>query len=483
MIENNLETFENVPRKAKFSLALGGFANGLLSGLPFANLTFFYEEKLGLNSRLVGLAWLIFAIWNTVNDPLFSYIIDNTRTRIGRRIPYIRYGSVFYGACFIFCWFPIASPNNQIGLFFNLLIALFLIDTAFTFIGCCFFSLPNEMAVTAKQRASITIYSSAFMFLNLAIGLGLPIFLLTGQEGIHPLFKPIMVFLGVACTIILFVTSYGIKENMFAQEQPHEGFIEGLRKTLKNKPFWIIMIPAFCLSLIIPLIQTGILYYIEYVLAGQDIKWFLFAFVIFVILGIGVNIRILDKWYVKKTSILTYILFTLAFILTFVLGYNAWLAIIPFSLFGFSFGGGLLVNAVLMGDCIDNDELITGERREAIYGGVNAIVTKPGISIANAVFLELIMAFGFIRPEIVNGVAIPQSQPMIAKIGIMFALCIIPAIGTAISAIALHWYPLDGQEWLMKKKFILELHEKKEKEYLKKLRQGLMNKNQSELKR
>nr|MDO8111403.1 MFS transporter [Candidatus Sigynarchaeota archaeon] len=89
MSDDRVVLEETVPRKVKFSLGLGGFKNGFLSGFPFANMTFFYEQKIGLHADLIGYAWLIFAIWNTLNDPLFSYIIDNTRTRIGRRIPQV----------------------------------------------------------------------------------------------------------------------------------------------------------------------------------------------------------------------------------------------------------------------------------------------------------------------------------------------------------------------------------------------------------
>ncbi|GAG62563.1 unnamed protein product [marine sediment metagenome] len=110
---------EHVSVKVKLGFSFGGFANNILNGFVFANLTFFYNQKLGADATLLGIAWLIFAIWNTINDPIASYFIDNTRTKIGRRIPYIRYGSIFYGLAFIFCWFPIAPLDNQIALFFN----------------------------------------------------------------------------------------------------------------------------------------------------------------------------------------------------------------------------------------------------------------------------------------------------------------------------------------------------------------------------
>ena len=460
---------EHVSVKVKLGFGFGGLANDILNGFVFANLTFFYNQKLGADATFLGIAWLIFAIWNTINDPIVSYFIDNTRTKIGRRIPYIRYGSIFYGLAFIFCWFPIAPLNNQIALFFNFLIALFILDTMFTIVGCCFFSLPNEIAVTAKERASVMVYSNVIRFINVVIGTVLPIVLLTGQEGIPSTFGISIIIIGFSCTLLLFITSFFIKENIFAQMQPHEPFIEGLRLTLKNKPFWIFMIPSFCINLIYPILQTGLLFYIDYIVVGQNIILFVLALIIGITFGMGFNLKKIATWGSKKTMIISLSLISISFAILFFFGRNSYIAAIPIFCIGIGFAGTLITNSVLMGDIIDNDELITGKRREAIYGGVNAIVTKPGISIANWMFLGIITIFGFVEPIVENGISIKQPQPELAIIGMLIAFCILPAILIGISAIALCWYPLDGPEWLKKKKYIMELHEQKEREYLQKL--------------
>ncbi|MHA1845846.1 MAG: MFS transporter, partial [Promethearchaeota archaeon] len=103
MVDNNVAMpQEDVPKKIKLNFSMGSLASDILNTLVFGNLTFYYQIKLGVDGQLLLIGWIIFAIWNTVNDPLFSYLIDNTRTKIGRRIPYIRYGSIFYGLAFIF---------------------------------------------------------------------------------------------------------------------------------------------------------------------------------------------------------------------------------------------------------------------------------------------------------------------------------------------------------------------------------------------
>jgi len=242
---------------------------------------------------------------------------------------------------------------------------------------------------------------------------------------------------------------------------------------LKNKPFWIFMIPAFLIGIVLPIFSTGILYYIDYSISGQTPIFVLLAMLIGIVLGMVLNLKKIAIWQPKKTMIINALLIATGFTILFFVGSNAILAAIPFLIVGIGYAGGMVAIPVLMGDAIDNDELITGKRREAIYGGVNAIVTKPAISIANFIFLAVIVAFGFVVP---TGVIQPQTD--MALIGLLFAFCIIPALLLVLAAVALRWYPLDGPEWLEKKRHIMELHEKKEKEY----RQSLSENKKSKVK-
>ena len=85
---------ENLPLKSK--LAYGGFAAGvsLPSQIFFSTITFFYNTVLGLRPEAIGIAWLLFSIWNMLNDPIFGFLIDHTKSKkYSRRIPYNRFGA------------------------------------------------------------------------------------------------------------------------------------------------------------------------------------------------------------------------------------------------------------------------------------------------------------------------------------------------------------------------------------------------------
>ncbi|MCK4473086.1 MAG: MFS transporter, partial [Anaerolineae bacterium] len=90
---------------------VAALGTSLISGTYGALLPIFYQDYLGLQARWIATAAVIYAVWNGINDPLFGYITDNTRFKLGRRIPYMRYTAPFLALTFILVWFAPAQAG------------------------------------------------------------------------------------------------------------------------------------------------------------------------------------------------------------------------------------------------------------------------------------------------------------------------------------------------------------------------------------
>ena len=84
-----------------------------ISGTFGALQPIFFQDYLGLQARWIGIAAVIYAVWNAVNDPLFGYITDSTRSKRGRRIPYMRFTAPFLALTFILVWFAPPQAGQQ----------------------------------------------------------------------------------------------------------------------------------------------------------------------------------------------------------------------------------------------------------------------------------------------------------------------------------------------------------------------------------
>jgi GPH family glycoside/pentoside/hexuronide:cation symporter len=459
---------ENIPLKKKIAFGTIGAGVGMLSEIALGSaLTFFYNIKLGLNEDLVAIAWLIFGIWNAINDPLFGIFEERTKTKIGRRIPYIRYGAPLFALTFIFCWFPIFT-SSETALFWNLLLALFLFDSTYTMIGLITYTLPAEMCITQEARSSFSLYSIIFGALGMIVAMMLPLILLTSGESstdLNPLFQPAMIIVAIfACGIMVWGSFY-ITENQYAMHEPTLGFVQSITATFKNKAFLIFEANNIFYTIGWTILIGTLTYYVQFILglSGGMASVPLFAIFLMLFIFIGPANKLVVKYGLKKMYIVGLLITVVGFLLLFFAGSNIVLSFICLCLIGIGFSPITLTGSPLMQDIIDYDEILTGKRRETTYAGVNALLTKPSISIANAMFLMIIKAYDFDKTQTV--------QSSSAQTGILLAFCFIPAVTLLLAAFFSYFYPLDGEKWQKQKMALNEVHQQKEIAFLKKMKE------------
>ncbi|TFG17931.1 MAG: hypothetical protein EU530_09945 [Promethearchaeota archaeon] len=465
---------ERVPKSAKVAFGFANAGVGLLSGIINGGLSAFYNIKLGLEPGKIATAMLIFAIWNALNDPIFGILEDRTNTRIGRRIPYLRYGAPVFGVMFMLSWFPFlqyifnASANiEQWALFANFLIVLFLLDTMFTLVGLVTYSLPSEMAITAKGRAKVQVYGVYLGAIGTLGSLLIPTFFITTSTSVVTLYV-VMGITSIVGALLLFVSSFFLVENEYAMREEKLSFWKSIITCFSYKTFWLYEFSNFFYQIAWVIISGLISVYIRYELELSGIMSFIPIVIIFlmVLTFTYPASLIIKKWGVKKTYLIAAgVSIPILVVMYFVSSINI-LAMIVLGLFGVMVAAMTLSNSPMFFEIIDKDELENGTRRETSFSGMNALFTKPAISIANAIFFAIIGAFGYITPT----EAIPDPvQPTSAISAITFATTIIPAIALGVSIIFIAFFDLVGPEWEAQKAKLAEIHIQKERAYIQKL--------------
>ncbi|MBN2157620.1 MAG: MFS transporter [Candidatus Lokiarchaeota archaeon] len=458
------EIKEKLPLSQKIHYALANMSLNSLNGIIGSGMIFFYTNKLLLDPDLVGIAWLIFGIWNAINDPLLGTLQDRTKTRMGRRIPYLRFGSFVYGALFILCWYPLGNIANELVLFFNLLLALCAFDTLFTMLGCILYPLPAEIAIKSSNRSTLMVWSNIIGGIFGLVTNVLVTYLLIGDESteIHPLFKPAMIAIGILMSSIMFISSFFLKENLYTVEEEPLGFIESFKETFKNRPFIIYEAGVFLFLIAQTMLTTGLLYYINDVLNLSGIQ-VVIPYVLLALSQVGFSIlanRLVPIYGLKKLLIGGAIWVCGSLILMFGIGWWFIGALIGLLIASFGIAVVSLTSSPLFADIIDYDEIQTGKRREASYSGIQAFLTKFCISIGNWLFLFIIKRFGYEANQ--------TSQSQFAQLGIMLSMFVIPAIIAISTLLIVSYYPLYGPEWEQQKLELAKIHHEKEIEFLKK---------------
>ena len=119
------------------------------------------------------------------------------------------------------------------------------------------------------------------------------------------------------------------------------------------------------------------------------------------------------------------------------------------------FGGYSVFGTPLIYLCIDEDESNHGTRREGMFFGMSALITKPASSLGPIVATIILVVFKYVTDAPVS------AQPDSALLGIKILYFLVPAIVTAFSLYFIHKYPLYGDKLNEIKEKVEVIHKEK----------------------
>ena len=449
----------------KFYWGVAALGTSLISGIYGGLLTIFYQDYLGLSARWIGIAATVYALWNAINDPLFGYITDNTRSKHGRRIPYMRFTAPFLALTFILVWFAPPQAGQQ-ALFWWMLVTMLLYDTFYTIIGLVYSALLPEVAESDAHRNDLQISSSLFAMLGTLLGFLIPDMVRpkAGETSLVPLYVA-MIIVGVVSMILILITTFKVKERPeFSVVDDPVPLWDAIKFTFTSKSFLVLVAENFMAILMSSLILGSIFYLADYVLQWPAMQLLAFLFIP-LILGIPLT-TLFRKWLgvVGAQQFLLVLagvgLISVAFVPK---------ALIPvcIALAGLGLAGPQTLTNILFAQVADEDELRSGARREGAFFGVNALITKPAQSIAIWITPFILERTSFITRASNLG-EIFLDQPTEAILGIKLFSGVIPGVACLLGALLLVWYPLRGKRLKEMQEKVLALHQEK-REKLEKL--------------
>jgi glycoside/pentoside/hexuronide:cation symporter, GPH family len=438
---------------------VAALGTALISGTFGALLPIFYQDYLGLTAKWIGIAAFIYAIWNAINDPLFGYITDGTRSRMGRRIPYMRFTAPFLALTFVLVWLA-PRGAGEVMLFVWMLVAMLLYDTCYTIVGLVYSALLPEVSESDAERNGLQISSSLFGLLGTLLGFLIPDFF-RPKAGTSPSFLPLqvaMVVMAVFAMLLIIATTLKVKERKeFTQVDQPLALWPSIKYTFTSKAF-LILVSANFMSILMQSLVLGTMFYLaDYVMKVATIK-LLIALFVPLIIGVPLTTVFRRRFGVVGTQQLLLVIAGIGLsLITVAPPVLVWVCV---ALAGFGLSGPQTLSNILFAQVADEDELRSGVRREGAFFGVNALVTKPAQSVALALTPFILAQTHFVT-RAANAGQIFLDQPTSAVFGIKLIVGLIPGIAMFIGAFLLQFYPLKGKYLAKMQEEVLALHAKK----------------------
>jgi GPH family glycoside/pentoside/hexuronide:cation symporter len=412
-----------------------------------------FVAGMGMSPAHIGWVFLIFRLWDGVTDPVMGWISDNTRTRWGRRRPYVLIGGLLSGAIFPFLW--LGQPEWSEGLKFGYLVGIgLLFYIAFTIWAMPFQSMLTEMTPDSTERTSISAYLSFFGKVAAIMGTWiwaltqLPIFNNpeTGEVDSLRGMRVVGLVLGLLIMMLSVLPAFLIKERNpdFIASQPKVPFWATWKRTFENVPFRILAFFALIFAFGINLVQ-GQMFYLRtyYALEGNTVFSAQLTGIegtISMVLGI-VSIP-LFQWLCIRIGKKETLMFSTGLILlatwlswfTYTPKYP-WLALVTGVLLTPGYTGMWLVIPSMIADIIDDEELRSGDRREGGFNSIFAWLGKASTSLAYGLAGVIVVWCGFQIAQKAD-----QSPEAFFNMRVCFA--VLPTLFLAPSLFLLARYPL-----------------------------------------
>ena len=448
--------------KYKVTWGVASLGSSLISGIYAAMLPIFYQDYLGLSAKWIALAATIYAVWNAINDPLFGFITDNTRSKHGRRIPYMRFTAPFLALTFVLVWFAPAGAG-EIAQFWWMLVTMLLYDTCYTIIGLVYSALLPEVTESDAERNGLQISASLFGMVGMILGFLIPDMVRpgTGSDSSLLPFRLAMIGVALVAMALIIFTTYRVKERKeFTQVDKPLSLIESMKYTFTSKSFIVLVAENFMAILTSSLVTGSLFYIADYVMQVPTIN-LLIALFIPIMIMIPLTDLLRKKFGVLRTMQLLLVVAGVGLIaLPFVPKPPIWGCLI---LAGIGLAGPQVLTNVLFAQVADEDEIRSGVRREGAFFGVNALITKPAQSVAIALTAWILESTNFVTRESNNGL-IFLDQPDSAIFGMKIFLGLIPGIALILGAVILHFFPLQGKYLAELQERVLNLHAEKHEE-------------------
>ena len=383
--------------KAFFALAdfYGGGGQAFISVVYF----FFLTSIIGLKPVLAGAVTLISEIWDAISDPLMGIIGDNTKSKMGKRRPYILIGGCLLAVAFSLIFLPV-KEMEEISKFIYCTVTYLFYNTISTMINVSYSSLSSEISEDSAERDSANVLRLVVSTAGGAICTLLPSIVLDMYKGgsidITTLYLIVGVGFGVLFAIPVILCSIFVKERVQVTSEKKKIHIKEFIAPLKGKPFRQLVGMYLGQALCMDVFSTGVAIFAMYVTTPKgSVTVFLGIFIAVQLLAFPLINKLIKTKNINVIYRFGLPLSVVALIFFAIFGSNLYAAYVCVFFVAVGFAGAQLTSWIMFPHTVDALELVSNKRQSGTCSAIMTFARKSSSALVIFLFSLVLQFTGY----------------------------------------------------------------------------------------
>jgi Na+/melibiose symporter-like transporter len=429
-------------RRLLLGYSLGSLGTGVYSTVPGVLLLYYMTDFLGVASALGAIVLFFPKIWGILTDPLIGRLSDRTRSRFGRRRPWLLAGAIGVGLSFILLFRAPVSADPMVG-FWYVLVLYGVSAAAYSLFAVPYIAMPAEMSEDPAERSRVMAWRMTFVMAGVMVGAGFAPILVSRFGGGHAGFGAMSLIVGAFCAAAMFATFLATRNAPSRVAAIHDAsFGAELLSVWGDRLFRSLML-AYLLQAVAAAIGSALLPYTVTRILNRDPAMIgtmgvatLCAGMLAMPLWHHLSVRL------GKRAVFAGAAAWKAFVVMLWIfagpGLPIWAAHLLAVGAGIGFAGLQLIPFSMVTDVIHHDARRNGRAREGMYTGVWTSCEKAGLAIGPLFAAAVLALGGYVASK--NGATTPQTPT--ALLAIRLGVSVLPAALLLLSLVAMRRFDL-----------------------------------------
>ena len=428
--------------------SVGTFGVSVLLNTQNAFALFFFVQVLSIEPWVAGAIITGSKIYDSVTDPIMGTISDRTRSRWGRRRPYLLTGGIACGICFALLF---AMPTFESGTLTLIYITgvLLLLATAYTIFNVPYLAMPTEMVESYNDRSRLMSYRVVWISFGTFVAVSVVPAFLGLLEEMNVDSRTSFGIMGVAGGIVISTAMvacfFGTRQAKFTDSvRATIPFMQRVRMVADNRPFLLFLGIKLTGLLAFAAILAAKPFFVTVVMQrGLEIVG------LFGLMQLVGQVATLPLWLAytkrvgKRRALMVATMAMIAFTATWFFSgpdESLWLYGLRGLLLGIGASGTQLAGQAMLPDVIEYDYRLTGLRREGIYAGFLSFAEKLAFTLSAVIIGSYLSYMGFMKG------APAADQPASAVTAILLLQALLPIGLYIVKMVLVYFYDLDANK-------------------------------------